>query len=219
MSDPFLPIECLGIVAFSISGAMVAIRKGMDLFGVLVLGLTTAVGGGVFRDLVLGITPPQMLRDPLFALIALVTSGLFFAVLYFYRREPSARTKNLYKQALLYTDAVGLGIFTASGVDTAMKAYPEGSVFLLLFVALLTGTGGGILRDIMAGEMPSVLVRHIYAVAALIGAAIYLLLRQELSEVYSTVISASAVVTIRGLASHFKWNFPRITGTTRPPQL
>lgn len=218
MSDPFLPIECLGIVAFAISGAMVAIRKGMDLFGVLVLGLSTSVGGGMLRDIVLGITPPQMLRDPLFALIALGTSGLFFAVLYFYRREPSPRTKNLYKLMLLYTDAVGLGIFTASGVDTAMKAYPEGSAFLMLFVALLTGTGGGILRDIMAGEMPSVLVRHIYAVAALVGAVIYLWLRQGLNEVSATVISTSVVVAIRGLASHFKWNFPHIPGTTPPPR-
>jgi len=210
MSDPFLPIECLGVVAFAISGSMIAIRKGMDLFGVNVLGLFTAVGGGLFRDLVLGITPPQMLRDPTFAMIAIITSTSFFIFLYFYRKQPSEKARKLYRLLLLYTDAIGLGVFTASGVDTAMRAYPNSTVFTLLFVALLTGTGGGILRDIMAGETPSVLVRHIYAVASLIGAGVYLLLRNFVTAVPSTIVCALVIVTIRGLASHYRWNFPRI---------
>ena len=210
MSDTFLPIAYLGIIAFAISGAMIAIRKGMDLFGVNILGLTTAVGGGCFRDLVLGITPPQMLRDPTFALIAVFTSTALFVILYFYRQQPSERMKNRYKIALLYTDAVGLGVFTVSGVDTAIRAYPDASIFTLLFVAILTGTGGGILRDMMAGEMPSVLVKHIYAVASLIGACVYLLLRDLLPATPATLIAACMTVLVRGLASHFRWNFPRI---------
>ena len=215
MNDPFLPIECLGVVAFAVSGSMIAIRKGMDLFGVNVLGLFTAVGGGLFRDLVLGITPPQMLRDPTFAIIAIVTSTAFFSFLYFYRKQPSEKVRKLYRLLLLYTDAIGLGVFTASGVDTAMRAYPNSTVFTMLFVALLTGTGGGILRDMMAGETPSVLVRHIYAVASLIGAGVYLLLRNVLDAVPSTVVCALVIVTIRGLASHYRWNFPRI-GDRKP---
>ncbi len=218
MFDPFLPIELLGVVAFALSGAMIAIRKGMDLFGVIILGLTTAVGGGSLRDIVLGITPPQMLTDPTFALVAVATSMLFFVILYFYRNEPLPKTKNLYKKILIYTDAVGLGVFTVSGVDTAAHAYPEGSVFMLLFVALLTGTGGGIMRDVMAGEMPSVLVRHIYAVASLVGAGVYLLLRNVLPSLTATVISAGVTVLIRGLAFHNKWNFPRILPLMKPPQ-
>ena len=210
MSDPFLPVECLGIVAFAISGAMIAIRKGMDLFGVTILGLATAVGGGCLRDIVLGILPPQMLRDPTFALISIVTTTLLFTVLYFYRREPSEKTKRLYKLVLLYTDAIGLGVFAVSGVDTAMRAYPDASLFTLLFVALLTGTGGGILRDVMAGEMPSVLVKHIYAVAALIGAGVYLWVRHFLPFITATLVATVVTVIIRGLASHYRWNFPRI---------
>jgi len=214
MSDPFLPIECLGIIAFAVSGAMIAIRKGMDLFGVNILGLATAVGGGCLRDIVLGILPPQMLRDPTFALIAIATSTLLFAVLYFYRREPSEKTKRLYKLALLYTDAIGLGVFTVSGVETALRAFPNASLFTLLFVALLTGTGGGILRDIMAGETPNVLVKHIYAVAALIGACVYLLAKDFLPPIPATLVSTTVTVTIRGLASHYRWNFPRIRGAS-----
>ena len=210
MADLFLPIECLGIVAFAISGAMLAIRKGMDLFGVNILGLTTAVGGGMLRDIVLGIYPPQMLRDPTFALIAIVTSTLFFTVLYFYRRQPSEKTLALYRQVLLYCDAVGLGVFTAIGVETALRAYPNGTVFLMLFVALLTGTGGGIVRDILAGETPGVLVKHIYAIASLAGATVYLLLRGTLTVTQATLLSAAVTVLIRGLASHYRWNFPRI---------
>jgi len=219
MIDPFLPVEYLGVVAFAVSGAMLAIRKGMDLFGVIVLGLFTAVGGGLFRDLVLGIIPPQMLRDPTFALISIVTSTIFFAILYFFRKEPSERSKNLYRALLLYTDAVGLGVFTVIGVDTAMRTYPNGNLFATLFVALLTGTGGGILRDIMAGETPSVLVRHIYAVASLIGALVYLLARTWLTEIPSTILSTVVVVIIRGLASHYRWNFPRILPPEPPIQI
>lgn len=217
MSDPFFPIECLGIVAFALSGAMVAIRKGMDLFGVNILGLTTAVGGGCLRDIVLGIYPPQMLRDPTFALMAIAVSTLFFTVLYFYRRQPSERTLLRYKRVLLYCDAVGLGVFTVIGVETAVKAYPDGTLFLLLFVALLTGTGGGILRDILAGETPSVLVKHIYAVASLVGACVFLWVRDALPATPATVVAATVTVIIRGLASHFRWNFPRIDGP-KPPQ-
>ncbi len=217
MTDPFLPIEYLGIVAFAISGAMVAIRKGMDLFGVNILGLTTAVGGGCLRDIVLGIYPPQMFRDPTFALIAIVTSTLFFWVMYFYRRQPSEEAVNRYKRVLLYCDAVGLGVFTAIGVDTALHAYPGGNVFLMLFVALLTGTGGGIMRDVLASETPAVLVKHIYAIASLIGACVYLLTRGAMSQSLATVISASVTVVIRGLASHYRWNFPRIRPRGEPP--
>lgn len=211
MSDPFLPIECLGIVAFAISGAMLAIRKGMDLFGVNIMGLTTAVGGGCLRDVLLGIDPPQMLRDPTFALIAIVTSTVFFAIVYFYRSIPSEKMKARYQLVLLYCDAVGLGVFTAIGVETALRLYPNGTLFLLLFVALLTGTGGGILRDVLAGETPSVLVRHVYAVASLLGAGAYILLRDVLPPNLATGCSALVTVVIRGLASHYRWNFPRIT--------
>lgn len=216
MNDPFLPIELLGIVAFAISGAMIAVRKGMDLFGVNILGLSTAVGGGCLRDIVLGISPPQMLRDPTFALVAILTSTIFFLILYFYHRNTSERTKNLSKVVLIYTDAIGLGVFAVSGVDTALRAYPDASAFMLLFVALVTGTGGGILRDIMAGEMPSVLVRHIYAVAALLGAGAYLLLKDFLAPIPATIISAGITVIVRGLAFHYKWNFPRIPAA-KPP--
>jgi len=218
MSDPFLPVEYLGVVAYAVSGAMIAVRKGMDLFGVNILGLATAVGGGCLRDLVLGILPPMMLRDPTFALIAIVTSTLLFAFLYFSRRDPSARTRVLYRQVLLYTDAVGLGVFAVSGVDAAARAYPDASVFMLLFVALLTGTGGGILRDVMAGEMPSVLVKHIYAVAALAGACVYLLLRGRMPLIPATLAATAVTVTIRGLASHYRWDFPRIPPGQGPPK-
>ena len=210
MNDPFLPIECLGIVAFAISGAMLAIRKGMDLFGVNIMGLTTAVGGGCLRDVVLGIYPPQMLRDPTFALIAILTSTVFFTIVYFYRSTPSPKAKARYQLILLYCDAVGLGVFTAVGVETALRAYPDGTLFLLLFVALLTGTGGGILRDVLAGETPSVLVRHVYAVASLAGAAAYILLRDALPPTLATACSAMVTVILRGLASHYRWNFPRV---------
>ena len=157
-----------------------------------------------------------MLREPTFALVAIITSTVFFAILYFHRRITSERTRNLSKVVLIYTDAIGLGVFAVSGVDTALRAYPDASAFMLLFVALVTGTGGGILRDIMAGEMPSVLVRHIYAVAALLGAGTYMLLKDSMAPTAATLIAAGITVVVRGLAFHYKWNFPHIPAA-KPP--
>ena len=133
--------ELIGAVAFAISGAALAVKKHMDLFGVAMMGMTTAVGGGILRDLLLGITPPAALRDPLQALVAIATSLLVFLV--WKRFHPEGDHRN-WEALLLVADSIGLGIFSVHGAAVAIRAGLGGNVFLTLLVGMLTGVGGGV---------------------------------------------------------------------------
>ena len=152
--------ELIGAVAFAISGAALAVKKHMDLFGVAIMGMTTAVGGGILRDLLLGITPPAALRDPLQALVAIATSLLVFLV--WKRFHPEGDHRN-WEALLLVADSIGLGIFSVHGAAVAIRAGLGGNVFLTLLVGMLTGVGGGVLRDLCCMERPYIFTKHIYA--------------------------------------------------------
>lgn len=205
--DTFLfLIELLGTVAFAASGAMTGVEKRMDIFGVVILGVVTAVGGGVLRDLVIGITPPKAFQDPIYLIVALVVSViLFFPTV----RRPLARSQKLFDSVLLLMDAAGLGMFTITGITTAIGQAGCRSVLLLFFVSLLTGTGGGVLRDMLAGDMPYIFRKHIYASASLAGAGVYLLGRLVLPESAAVLTGIAAVMVIRCAAARFEWNLPR----------
>ena len=139
-------LEMIGTVAFASSGALVGIRKNMDIFGVLVLGITTAVGGGCIRDLILGIHPPRMFHSFSYVGAAIVTSCFLFAVIYWKKQLLDSRFLTAYEQAMNTFDAIGLGIFTVAGIRTAMSVSTDFGTFLLNFVGLVTGIGGGMLR-------------------------------------------------------------------------
>ena len=200
-----LVVEIIGTVAFAVSGAMVGLRKGMDIFGVCILGLVTAVGGGVIRDLVLGNTPPATFQSPVYALVAVAVSLIVF--LPFVRRLFD-RFQNFYDHLLLGMDSLGLGIFTVVGVRTAYDAGHDG-FFLLIFVGVITGVGGGVLRDILAGQTPYIFVKHIYACASLVGAVVCVVLWGLIGGIWSMISGAASVVVLRTLAAHFRWNLPR----------
>ncbi len=204
-------LEIIGTIAFASSGALVGIRKNMDIFGVLVLGITTAVGGGCIRDLILGIHPPKMFQNVSYAAAATLTSCFLFAVLYWKRELLDSRFLETYEQAMNTLDAIGLGIFTVVGIRTAISALAEPNHFLMLFVGVVTGIGGGMLRDIMAGSTPFVFVKHVYACASLIGAVLYIFLYPRLNEALAILLSAAVVILIRLLAAHYRWNLPRIS--------
>lgn len=155
-------LELAGTVAFAVSGAVLGIEKHMDIFGVGLLGITTAVGGGILRDLVVGLTPPRAFQDPIYLLVALgVSVVLFFPFV----RRTIGRSKRVFDALMLIMDAAGLGIFTITGMNTAITLAGCTDPLLLVFVGLLTGTGGGVLRDVLAGDMPYILRKHIYASA------------------------------------------------------
>lgn len=193
-------------MAFAASGAMTGLKKNMDIFGVCILGLTTAVGGGVIRDLILGNTPPATFQDPVYAMVALVTSLVLFL--------PQVRRLLMWDQALfdlslLGMDSLGLGIFTVMGIRIAYGCAARPSLFLLVFVGVVTGVGGGILRDIMAGDTPYIFVKHIYACASLAGALLCAALWGPMGELPAMLCGGGLVIVIRCLSAHYRWNLPR----------
>jgi uncharacterized membrane protein YeiH len=170
MLDTVFPaVEAIGIIAFGVSGYLVARRRCLDAYGTVVLALVTALGGGAIRDLVLGITPPVNLLSP--AAIVLAAGPAFVLSLRPIDgalRSPAIRRVLPLAHALVIADALGLAAFTVSGVSAA--GLVSDSVTLALFCGVLTATGGGMLRDLLAGAVPAVLRREIYAVASLVGA-------------------------------------------------
>ena len=208
MENPIIFMaEMIGTVAFASSGAMLGIRKNLDLFGVIVLGLCVAVGGGILRDIILGRAPPGAFSDPSYATVAIVTSVVLFVIIYLKQELLNSRYLQVYEKIMNYCDAVGLGVFTVIGVYTA---YSEGhrGTFFLVFLGMLTGIGGGVIRDVLADTLPFILHKHIYAVAALVGGLVCTWLI-EINLYLGMGAGAAVIIAIRLLASHFRWNLPK----------
>lgn len=205
--DTFLIIiESICVVAFAISGALVAIEKKMDIFGVTTMGLITSTGGGIIRDLILDITPPMSFQNPRVAIIAIITSIVFFFVRRKIKVQENEKTYNI---LMFITDSLGLGLFTVIGVQTAINAGFSDNYFLQVFVGILSGVGGGVLRDVLAGNRPYIFIKHFYANAALIGALICVLLWNIVGSFASMLISATVIFVLRLLAAHYRWELPK----------
>jgi len=189
----------IGIIAFAISGSMKAIKKGMDLLGVLVLGFSTALGGGITADLLLGKTPPTnlvYLPYPLTAFISSLFTFIFYKVF-----------SNVNKP-LLYADAIGLGAFASSGASLAYSVYP--SPLLVVMIGTITAVGGGVIRDLLSNEIPLVLTREFYASAAIIGSFTFFMLKYEgVNEEYAILISFVITTLLRIVALRMKWELPK----------
>jgi len=203
-------LEMIGTIAFASSGTMIGIRKNMDIFGVIVLGVTTAVGGGYVRDLILGIHPPKMFHDFSYVGVAITTSCLIFVVIYYKKRLLQSQFIEVYEKVLNTLDAIGIGIFTVVGIRTAMTVFVDSNIFLFIFVGVITGVGGGVMRDVLTASVPFVFVKHVYACASLVGAIVYIILNERIEEVVAMMLSVTTVISIRLLATHYKWNLPRI---------
>lgn len=204
-------LEILGTIAFSISGAIEAMKKKMDLLGVLVLGLVTAIGGGVLRDVIIGEFPIGAFRNPRNAMIALLTALVAFILGALFSKKNTSTHNQLWNQTLLLSDSVGLGAFTVLGIQCVQERTDYNSLALLLFVGVITGVGGGLLRDIFAGNVPYIFRKHVYATASIAGAISFLCLQQICSNKLASLISLLLVVILRLLAARFEWNLPRVT--------
>ena len=203
----FFIFEVMGTIAFAISGAMIAIRHKMDLFGVAMLGLVTATGGGVIRDVIIGDIPPRVFRDSRYAMLAFGTALLVFIVLRFAKRLPAGRFSSVLDRLYFLSDTLGLAAFTVLGI----RSVGGENGTLLLFVGVITGVGGGVLRDVFCGAVPSIFREHIYALASAAGAVCYiLLLRTPLPEMASMLAGFGVVFIIRCLAAHYHWNLPKV---------
>lgn len=202
-------MDVIGIIAFAFSGAMIAIRKGMDIFGVNILAVTTAVGGGVVRDILIGHIPPEMFRNPSYACIAVVTANIIFLFLYMKKDVPKNWVM-VYEKFLFWFDTLGLASFTMNGVNAGMGTDMANNRFLVVFLGSVTGVGGGLMRDIMANRRPYIFVKHIYACASLLGALVSALIWEFVGENMAMLVGFVIVILIRVFAAHFEWNLPRI---------
>lgn len=202
-------LEMIGTIAFAFSGCMVANSKKMDIFGVWVLGTVTAVGGGAVRDVLLGNVPPGMFRNGVY--VAVATGTVIFWLFMAARRD--VMTNLVFARltkVMDISDSLGLGIFAVLGSQTAIRAGYGDNWFLVIFVGVLTGVGGGLLRDVMADMTPMIFCKRIYAIAAMAGSVVYLLLFRfsKIPEIGAVVAGTVTVFVIRTLASTYRWDLP-----------
>ena len=202
--------DLIGTIAFAISGAFVAIGKEMDIFGVNVLAVTTACGGGLMRDLIIGSTPPQMFRNPFFVIVAVVVANVVFLLMFLHRHMPR-KVAVLYDSMLFWFDTLGLAAFMVDGVMAGMAIGYGDNAFLICFLGFITAVGGGALRDVLAGRMPDIFRKHIYAVAAIAGAILMVAVMRLFGSQQMAMVSGFLLVLIlRKLAAHYRWNLPKV---------
>lgn len=190
----------IGTIAFAISGALVAIKNHLDIFGVILLGLTTALAGGVIRDIMIGKIPPTNLADPQYFLVSLLAG---ITTIIFYKQI------NRLKHGIVFFDAIGLGVFTAVGANAALS-FDLSQPFLVISMGLVTGIGGGVLRDLFVREIPLVFRKEIYGVASIAGSSVLLVTYNWLHPTISLYICLIVTFTIRMLAVKSKWNVPTV---------
>ncbi|MPM65957.1 hypothetical protein SDC9_112861 [bioreactor metagenome] len=201
--------EIIGVIAFAVSGAMLAIERKLDVFGVLFLGVVTALGGGTIRDLLLGITPPKMFFSYQYLLTASVVAAVVFLIGFIFKNCLNERNPNIDKIINIF-DAIGLGIFTVSGAQVAMQAGYADNAFLVIFLGMTTGIGGGILRDVLSQTTPFVFRKHVYAVASLLGACLfYFLIYFSVNSTLAALSAMLFIVIFRILAARYRWSLPK----------
>ncbi len=203
--DLFRAAEFIGIGAFAVSGGYAAVRAQMDWVGVLVLGIVVAVGGGTLRDLLLGIEPVWWVREPTHLVVAAVTA---VAVIVVATWHPQSKPDSW--RTVLYADAVGLAAFTVTGTSIALAA--DVRPWIAVGFGVITGTGGGVLRDVLVRRKPLVLVGEIYALAAVAGGVLYIaLVETELPSEIAVAAAVALILVIRVMAMRWHWSLPRFT--------
>lgn len=213
-------LECVGIASFSASGTILAIKKRMDVFGALILAMITAFGGGLMRDLVIGVHPPKLFATQEYAVLAAIGAGvsLLLFLLSFFGNVAVLLTEHAHNVFLEATDTVGLALFCVLGVDSALASAPQcaENTMLLIFCGCITGVGGGVLRDVLSAQIPTVFRKHIYLIPALLGSTLYVLMSPYAARLPSILFSAGSILLIRVLAIRFRWNLPTPFGKMPP---
>jgi len=198
-----LALDLLGTFVFGLSGALLAVRRGLDVFGILVLSLAAALAGGILRDVTLGATPPAALQDSRYLLAGLAAGAVVFA---------AHRVIARMARPVMVLDALGLGLFAVAGCRKALDHGLDPLPALLLGV--LTAVGGGALRDLLVAEVPRVLREEVYALAALAGAAVVVAGRHfALPEAGVVVAGVALAFAVRVISVWRGWQAPRAPGS------
>lgn len=191
-------LDLFGVAVFAVTGALTASRKQMDIVGFALLATVTAIGGGTVRDLVLGAQPVFWVRDPIYVGICIAVA----VVVFFTAHIPESRYR-----LLLWLDALGLSFFCVAGADKALTA--GAGWFIAIVMGVITATFGGVVRDVLGGEIPVILRREIYATAALAGASIFVgLFAVGVTGAVAAFGGFAVCLAIRGFALHYGWSLP-----------
>ncbi len=193
--------DMAGTLLFAIEGAEVAITGNLDLLGVMVLAFSTALAGGIFRDLLIGAIPPSSLRDWRYSAMAFTGAAIVFFMYRFVQGIPG--------EVILVLDAAGLALFAVAGTEKALiyDIHP----FIAVLLGTITGVGGGTVRDILLARIPNVLRSDIYATAALAGATVMIVSRKlKLSPTASAVLGGMFCFALRLVSVWRHWNLPKV---------
>ena len=195
-------VDYAGTFAFAISGIRLASAKKFDWFGAYVVGLVTAIGGGTTRDIFLGITPfwmvqPSYLVVTAFALLSVILFGKFLIKL---------------NNTFFIFDAIGLGLFVVVGIERSLAA--EFPFWVAIVMGMITGSVGGVIRDILINEVPLIFRKDIYALACVLGGLVYYLCHiAGLNENLTHILSAASVIAMRLIAVKYHLSLPVLKGS------
>ena len=200
MEKLYLVVDILGTVAFAVSGVLVAMEKRLDLFGVGIIALVTALGGGTLRDMLIGISPVTWTTTPMYMYVIL--GAVIIAILF------QSRLKYL-RTSLFLFDTLGIGFYTMIGINKGLEAGLEPLICITL--GTITASFGGVLRDILCNEIPVIFRKEIYATACILGGAGYfLLLKTPLPDPYAYLMGIVLVIGIRLAAVRYHIALPNI---------
>lgn len=192
-------LDLFGVAVFAISGALAAGKKSLDLLGVVIIAVVTAVGGGTTRDLLLNRHPVFWILDPTYLTVIIIAT--LITIWYTRYKEPP-------QKALLLADALGLAVFTITGAQASQEVISSNVIIVIM--AAITGTVGGLIRDVLTNKIPMILQRDIYATAALAGAVAYLLLQfTPLPSSINIIVGMMVVMGLRLAAIQWDLHLPR----------
>ena len=204
--------DMIGTIAFAVSGALVGVARKMDIFGMTVLALATAIGGGIVRDVLLGYFPPNSLRNVVYVTVVLAVTVIVFLIYNSRYRKHAMGPRS--RASYLLADALGLASFTVTGASAGFKLYPELPIFIVL-LGTITAVGGGIIRDMLAQRIPSVLKEDVYALPSIIGGIVYYVMVTSSLEHMAVYGAFTVVLVIRLLAIKYNWSLPKV-GKIKP---
>lgn len=193
-------LDLFGIAVFAIAGVIAAERKQMDVFGAVVVAIVTGIGGGTLRDVLLGLQPVFWIVNPTYIIVAILAAIATFTYTQ-YGRVPIG--------SLRIADAFGLALFTVLGCERALAV--DAPVLIVVLMGTITGVAGGVIRDLLCGEIPLILRREIYATASLLGGTIYVLLNAlGVAQQPATMIAIGIVLVTRLSAIYWQLSLPTL---------
>lgn len=210
MTELIKLLEFIGTTAFSVSGALVACGAGLDIFGVVFVGCITAFGGGMIRDILLGITPPAIFSNHIMFMLALLSAVVVFILAYINKERFEALKSKIENVNELF-DAVGLAAFSVAGAEAGFVNGYSDNTLIIVVIGMITGVGGGIIRDILIDTTPYIFKKRIYALAAIFGSFLYYILRETVGNIsFASALAMLSVIAIRILAMKYRWSLPKI---------